>query len=212
MIAEPKKKITLEEYFELEKKSGFKSEYHGGEILAMSGANINHVRITRNAANALTQKLKGKRCEAFALDLKVFIESADRSVYPDVLVICGKPQFHQNRKDTVLNPTIIIEVLSASTKNYDKGEKFDHYRTLPSLQEYLLVDQSKVYLEHFQKTGEAKWTLEEHTAGKNVVRLAAIDAELTLAELYEDVDWDMDNAVQTPNPSSAQPSDEPPQA
>ena len=137
-----KKKYTPDEYLALEEKADYRSEFENGAIVAMAGGSLNHARIIRNVDRAFGRKIK-KDCESLTTDVKVRVENYRKFYYPDVLVICGEPQFYQQRDDTITNPILIVEVLSDSTEAKDRGEKFAAYQTLESLQEYILVSQDK---------------------------------------------------------------------
>ncbi|RMD86186.1 MAG: Uma2 family endonuclease, partial [Calditrichaeota bacterium] len=140
-----KKYYTPEEYLALEEAAEYKSEYYKGEIFAMSGASINHNRIVMNLSTELNTALRDTKCEVFMSDMRLWVEAVQLFTYPDIVILCEQPQFYDDRDDTITNPFIIFEVLSESTKNYDRGEKFEFYRSLPSFQEYILVDQYKVH-------------------------------------------------------------------
>ena len=136
--------FTPEEYLALERKATLKSEYISGEILAMSGASLAHTRITADIVTELNIQLRDGKCEVISNDMRVKTGAKGAYFYPDIVVFCGNPQFEDNVFDTLLNPIIVIEVLSPSTEAYDKGEKFRHYQELASLQEYILVSQDRV--------------------------------------------------------------------
>ena len=181
-----KKSISIDEYFEMEEKSDVRHEYYKGEIFAFAGASIHHAKIIGNTYSALRKKSK---CESYFNDLKVRIEEVDLFTYPDILVICDKPEFYKNRDDTVLNPALIVEVLSESTKNYDRGEKFEFYRTIKSLKDYILVDQSKIHVEHFARNAENKWLLTEYSDIKTFFVITNLNVEISLKEIYERVEF-----------------------
>lgn len=162
MEKQAQKHYSAEEYLALEETAEFRNEYYQGEIFAMAGESANHNRITGNIYIGLSNAFrKHKQCEAFVTDMRLWIKARDMFTYPEVLVVCGKAEFYPGRNDTVANPAAIFEVLSESTKNYDRGEKFEIYRALPTLREYILIDQYRVHLEHFSKNGQGKWVLEE---------------------------------------------------
>ena len=184
-----KKSISISEYFEMEEKSDIRHEYYKGEIFAFAGASINHGRIIGNINSKFLQKLANKNCESFSSDLKVRIEEVDLFTYPDILVICDKPEFYKDRDDTVLNPVLIIEVLSGSTKNYDRGEKFEFYRTVKSLQDYILVDQRRVHVEHFVRSAENKWVLTETSDINSSLEISNLKLEISLEEIYDRVEF-----------------------
>src|SRR5437868_8492820 len=141
MSSQPKTLLTPEEYLAIERKAEYRSEYLNGEMFAMTGASRKHNLIALNIAGELRQQLKSKPCEAYVNDMRVRIPATDLYTYPDVTVVCGDPEFEDAFIDTLLNPTLLIEVLSESTESYDRGKKFGYYRTIQSLAEYLLVAQ-----------------------------------------------------------------------
>ena len=154
---------TPEEYLALERKASCKSEYVNGQIIAMTRASRIHNLIAGNFYRDASQQLRGRPCEAYISDMRVKVRHTGLYTYPDVVVVCGETRFEDVDNDTLLNPTVIVEVLSASTEAYDRGEKFAHYRRLESLQEYVLVAQDKVRMEHYAQQG-AQWLLSEASA------------------------------------------------
>ena len=182
-----KKKYTSEEYLALEEKAEYKSEYDDGQITAMAGGTLNHVRIITNIDRAFGAKLK-KTGESLTTDIKVRVENYRKFYYPDVLVICGEPILYQKRSDTITNPLLVVEVLSDSTEAKDRGEKMLAYRTLKSLQEYVLVSQSKAIVEQFTKNSDENWMHKATIGLKSVVRFESIEIELTLDEIYQRVE------------------------
>lgn len=187
--AEPQAYISPEEYLKLERTADDKSEYFGGHMFAMAGASRRHNLITGNLFASLHSQLSGRSCEVYTGDMRVKVNPTGLYTYPDVVVVCGEPEFEDTHIDTLLNPTIIIEVLSQSTQDYDRGSKFAHYRSLQSLQEYLLVAQSTIHVEHFTRQPENRWMLEETDAIQNVIELSAIDCRVSLQEMYTRVEF-----------------------
>jgi len=184
------KNITPKEYLAIEREAEYKSEYYNGEMFGMSGASFRHNVINVNILVALSNQLKGKPCRAYASDLRTKPAKLEYYTYPDISVICGKPEFDDEAvKDTVTNPSMLIEVLSPLTKNYDRGEKFEFYRTMDSLKEYLLVDQSKIHVEHFHITPEGFWLLKDYMNMSDCLALESIGCELKLADIYENVEF-----------------------
>lgn len=177
---------TPEEYLAFERAAEDKNEYINGCIVAMSGASRRHNLVTVNAAGELRQQLRERPCEVYSSDMRVQINAAGQYRYPDVIVVCGEPQFEDAELDTLLNPTVIVEVLSPSTEAVDRGDKFAAYRRLPSLQEYVLIAQDKPCVEHFLRQGE-RWLLTEFSGLNDIVPLPAIDCTLALRELYRKV-------------------------
>ncbi len=153
MASTPKTRYTPEEYLALERSSETKHEYFKGEIFAMGGASSRHVLIVTNLVIELGSQLKKGPCRVFSTDLRVRVDTSGLYTYPDVVVICDAPEFSDDQRDTLLNPVLIIEVLSDSTKDYDRGGKFEQYRTIKSFKEYLLVAQDRPHLEHYPPNG-----------------------------------------------------------
>jgi Uma2 family endonuclease len=184
-----KKYFTREEYLAREETAEYKSEYYRGEIFAMAGASIDHNRIAGNLYSFLNEQLRKKNCEAFISDMRLQVESKDLFTYPDVMIVCGKAQFYENRNDTITNPIVIFEVLSESTKNYDRGEKFEFYRAIPTLKEYVLVDQHKIHVEQFAINDVGKWVLTEYNDINDELELAAAGLTISLPTIYSRVEF-----------------------
>ena len=188
--------LTPEEYIAAERKAPLKSEYLSGTIVERSRANDAHNLITINAATQLYNQLVEGGYRVFTSDMRVGIGAGVSYFYPDVTVVCDKPRFEDDVFDTLINPQVVIEVLSHSTANYDRGEKFRRYRQLESLQEYLLISQDQVHVEHYLRQGK-QWILSEFSALENVLPLTSIGAELSLRQIYRFVEFETDVAVQT---------------
>jgi Uma2 family endonuclease len=181
--------LSPAEYLEQERRADRKSEYFQGEVFAMAGASRRHGLIVTNLIRELGQQLKGRPCEVYASDLRLRVTPAGLYTYPDVMVVCGDVQFADDRKDTVLNPVVLIEVLSESTRDYDRGRKFEYYRTLPSLREYLTVAQDKPHVEHWTRQQEDRGMLVEFHNLSQIIPLESIACALPLAEIYDKIDW-----------------------
>ncbi|AFL76311.1 Uma2 family endonuclease [Thiocystis violascens] len=165
-----------------------RTEYVAGEVFAMTGATEPHNLIVTNIVRELSTQMKGRPCRVYANDLKVHIAPADACCYPDVLVICDAPDFHDQRRDVVRNPILIVEVLSKSTEADDRGDKFALYRHLPSLQAYLLVTQQRPQVEIYTRETDGRWIMSDVHGRDAQFNIAAIDANLSLAEIYDKVD------------------------
>jgi Uma2 family endonuclease len=189
MATLPKSFLTPEEYLAIERKAEFKSEYYNGEMFAMAGASARHGWIVLNTAGELRQQLKGKPCRVSSSDLRIQVTATGLYTYPDVVVVCGEPQYAEGQNDTLLNPVLIVEVLSDSTRDYDLGRKFQHYRSLPSLAEYLIVEQTKPHVEHWVRQAENLGLLAEYSNLTDTIRLEAIACTLPLSEIYDKIDW-----------------------
>lgn len=193
--AEEKKLYTPEEYLEYEVNSEERHEYIGGEVVPVTGGTPNHNQIAGNFYAALNFALKRQPYRVFVTDQRVWIPKKQIYTYPDVMVIKGDLQLQSGRRDTVTNPLIIAEVLSDSTRNYDKDKKFLAYRTIPSFVEYLLIDQYTMYVEQYFKTGQNSWTFSEYydvneTVTLNSISLNSIPFQITLADIYDKVDFE----------------------
>lgn len=189
MSSHPKTFLTPEEYLEQERRAEYKSEYFAGEVFAMAGASRRHGLIVTNLVRELSLQMKERPCDVYAGDLRLRVTPTGLYTYPDVMVICGAVQFADNRQDTVLNPVVLIEVLSESTRDYDRGQKFQQYRTLPSLTEYLTVAQDEPHVEHWTRQQEDRGLLVEFSNLAQTIQLASIDCVLPLAEIYRKVEW-----------------------
>jgi len=187
---------TAEEYLALERSATYKSEFHDGHIYAVTGASRKHNLVTVNIAGELHSQLKKRPCEAYINDMCVNAAEARSYHYPDIAVVCGTPQFEDAHVDTLLNPTVLIEVLSPSTEAYDRGGKFAHYRKIPTLREYLLVSQDQPTIERYQRQGDV-WILTEAEGLEASVPLESIGCILSLSEVYDKVLDDMDNNLET---------------
>jgi Uma2 family endonuclease len=180
-----KQKMSIEEYLEMENASLEKHEYYKGEVFAMSGAKVPHNIIARNLLVTLTQKLKGKSSEPFGSDLRIHVESNTLFTYPDISIICGEIITLNDDNYNVLNPSVLIEVLSSSTKNYDRGEKFKLCRDISTLKEYVLVDSESVHIEVFRLNEHNHWELEEYNRPAENLQINIINTALLLSEIYE---------------------------
>lgn len=190
MSALPQRRFyTEEEYFHLEQSSQERYEYYHGQVFMMAGASPNHSRIQRNAMALLFAKLRGSSCEVHGSELRVGVPFKDVYTYPDVLVVCGEPEYAPKPKYTLLNPTLIIEVLSPSTEAHDMNEKFAVYRQLKSFNEYVLISQDKVRVMHYRKAGDG-WLLHIHEDSENTLTLELHNLFLPIHELYVDVRFD----------------------
>lgn len=182
-------RLSEAEYLAVERAAPFKSEFFGGEMFAMAGGSPMHSLIAANAIGELKTKLKGRPCRPFTSDLRLKVEATGLLTYPDVSVICGPLQFAAGTDDTVVNPTLLIEVLSDSTEAYDRGEKFRHYRQMPSLKEYLLISQRLPRVEHFLRGTGEEWTLRTAEDREASLSLPSLEITLELNEVFAGVDF-----------------------
>ncbi|MYH83425.1 Uma2 family endonuclease [Candidatus Poribacteria bacterium] len=178
--------LTPEEYLAFERKAATKHEYLNGQIVAMSGASFAHNFITVNIATHLNIQLMNGECRVATSDMRVKVTEIDSYFYPDVVVVCGEPVPEDNVFDTLLNPTVIVEVLSPSTETYDRGEKFEHYQQIDSLKDYILISQDKIHVEHYCRQG-SRWLQTEFQELSDVLSLRSIDCELRLQDVYRRV-------------------------
>jgi Uma2 family endonuclease len=185
-----KRHYTPEEYLALEEKAEFKSEYHDGEILTMTGGTTNHNKIALNICRRLPLTIKGQNYEIFMNDVRLWMGRYRRYVYPDVIVIQGEPVYEGSGTTSVTNPLLIVEVLSNSTSSYDRGDKFQYYRSIPEFREYIMVDQYQFYIEQFAKNSGGKWVLTEYESAEAVLALESIDFQISLAQIYERVNFE----------------------
>jgi Uma2 family endonuclease len=188
MVTQTKARYTPEEYLALERKAEYKSEYLTGEIFAMSGASEQHNLIVTNLVGELRAQLKGRPCKTYPSDMRLKVALTGLYTYPDVMVVCGQTLFDDEQQDTLLNPSVIAEVLSKSTEGYDRGEKFAHYRKLESLTDYLLVSRTKHHVEHYVRQPDNQWLLSEAEGLENAVPISSINCVLSLAEVYDKVE------------------------
>lgn len=188
MSTDAQQHYTPEEYLALERQASCKSEYYAGEIFALAGASRWHNLIVVNVIGELSSQLKGRPATAYPSTMRLKVNSTGLYTYPDVTVVCGKPQFEDAQQDTLLNPTLIVEVLSESTEAYDRGGKFAHYRKLDSLIEYVLIAQTKPHIEHYVRQSDNRWLLEEADNLSATLHLPSIDCRLSLSEVYDKVD------------------------
>ena len=190
MIAQTEtKNYTHEEYLELEIASETRNEYRNGEIIPMTGGTPDHNKISGNLYIILSLALKRKPYETFHVDQRLWIPEVSLYTYPDVMVLQKPLELQTGRKDTVLNPCFIAEVLSKSTQNYDRSEKFASYRTIPTFQEYLLIDQYRIHVEHYVKTDVNQWIFSEYDDPNITLSFSNFETQILIADLYENIDF-----------------------
>lgn len=185
-------KITPEEYLQVERQSETKHEYFGGEIFAMAGASRKHCKLSANLMRIIGNTLHQTKCNVYANDFRVKVKETGLYTYPDVIITCGKEILEDQVKDTLLNPLIIIEILSPSTESYDRGKKFSHYRQIESLQNYVLVSQDEPHIELFERQINHQWILSEKVGLENSIEIPAINYLLPLVEVYDKIDFNDD--------------------
>ena len=191
MLVQSKEKFySPDEYREFEETAEFRNEYRDGEIVQMSGGSINHSRIIRNLSRVLGNLLEGQPYELFHNDLRLWIPRYRRATYPDVMVIEGEPVFNEGRSDEILNPMLIVEVLSKSANNFDKEDKFRFYRSIPELREYVLVSQYEFLVEQYIKTESNEWLFREYEGETATVSFASVGVQMSMSEIYVKVVFD----------------------
>ena len=183
----PKPFITPEQYLDRERSAEFRSEYFRGEMFAMAGASANHNLIVLNAGALLREQLNNKACRVYASDLKLRIEASGLYTYPDRSVVCGEAQLESDGGDVLLNPVVLVEVLSDSTEAYDRGKKFEHYRTIPCLSHYVLIAQDRQSIDCFSRKSDGSWSLTGCQTLTGTVKLDAIECQLSMVEVFDKV-------------------------
>ena len=189
MQVEEKKIYTVDEYFDFEINSDIRHEYINGEIISMTGGTPNHNDIAGNLYILLKAALKGKDYRTFYADQRLWIPAVSLHTYPDIMVVPKPLELQTGRKDTVINPGFIAEILSKSTQNYDRSEKFVAYRTLPNFQEYLLIDQYRIHVEHHVKTAANQWLLSEYDDPTVTLIFSSFEFQAQISELYDNIDF-----------------------
>jgi Uma2 family endonuclease len=190
MSAHVQPRLTPEQYLEMERAAEFKSDYYDGHMYAMSGGSLRHAVIIANLARELGIALKNRPCTVTTNDLRLRVGSGKLYTYPDVIVFCGEAKLADRHNDTLLNPTMIAEVLSPSTEGYDRGLKSTHYRTIDSLQEYALVSQSEPRVEVYKRQLDHRWLLTEFAGPDAVCRFESLDLGVALADIYHNISFD----------------------
>ncbi len=186
----PTRYYTPEEYLELEEKAEYKHEYRNGKIIPMTGGTTNHNKIALNFAAYFKFSLKGQGYDVYIGDVRLWIPRYRQYTYPDVMVIKGQPLYAEKGTTTVMNPCLIVEVLSNSTQNYDQGDKFMYYRSIPEFNEYILIAQDRYYVMQYAKNSEAKWVLSEYEREESVLSLNSISFQIAFQDLYEGVNFE----------------------
>ena len=186
-----KRYYTPEEYLALEESAIDKSEYHDGEIIPMTGGTANHNKIALNFCRKFPLTVNDRDYEVFINDVRLWIPLTRRYVYPDIMVIQGEPVYQENNKTIVTNPLVLLEVLSNSTKDYDRGGKFLLYRSIPEFREYILIDQYSYHIEQFAKNSKGKWELTEYDSEESVLTLESVEFQMPIREIYERIKFEV---------------------
>ncbi|MEB3280395.1 MAG: Uma2 family endonuclease [Lyngbya sp.] len=185
-----KSTYTPEEYLKLEEQAEFKNEYRDGEIIPMAGGTTNHNKIAGNFYKRFPLTIQDQNYDVYIGDVRLWIPDARTYTYPDIMVIEGEPIYQENRRDIIINPLLIVEVLSKSTQSYDQGDKFRSYRSITSFKEYILIDQSGYHLEQYSKQAEHQWLFKEYEGEEAILTLESVNLEIPLREIYERVNFE----------------------
>ena len=184
----PNSFLTPAQYLEIERKAEYKSEYFNGEMFAMAGAKEAHNLVVINTGAALHRQFRSRPCRVYPGDMRVHVPATGLFTYPDVIAVCGEPRFLDDQRDTLLNPGLIVEVLSPSTEAYDRGRKFEQYKSIESLREYLLVASDRVHADLYTRQADGRWMLTSADTLESALTLESVGAQLTLVDLYEKVE------------------------
>jgi len=183
------KYITPEEYLALEEAAKEKHEYRQGKVFEMNSVSLNHNRIGLDLGTTVNMALKNNHYEVYTNSMRLWIKAQNVFTYSDLIIVCGKSEFYEGRDDTLTNPLVICEILSDSTKGFDWAEKFEFYRSIPAFQEYILIDQRRIHVEQKYMETRNKWILLEYNQITDVIKLAKIDIEISLREIYRRVEF-----------------------
>ena len=195
MATDPVQHLSPGEYLAFERRGETKHEYAGGEVFAMTGASLGHNVIVAHLVAELDVQFRGRPCRVFASDLRVAVSPDGPFYYPDVVALCAEPRLLDDERDTLLNPEVVIEVLSPSTEAFDRGLKFSHYRAIPSVREVVFVAQDRARVEHFACRDDDQWLLTDHAGLEAAVELPAVGCRLELARVYDKVEIDLGTGV-----------------
>ncbi|WP_071190147.1 Uma2 family endonuclease [Trichormus sp. NMC-1] len=190
LVETPIRQYSRAEYLAQEETAEYRSEYHNGEIVAMTGGSLNHNQIIINLIIALTLPLREQNYQVYTSDLRLWIPRYNEYTYPDILIIKDEPIFEERRTDTVINPSIIFEVFSKSTSSRDRGDKFTFYRSLPEFQEYILIDQYQSHIEQFSKTKEGNWLFSESDDEEGILTLVSANCQIPYRQIYDRVTFE----------------------
>jgi Uma2 family endonuclease len=189
MLRMKKRKFTAAEYLAMEEVADYKSEYYRGEIFAFSGGSADHGLIAMNIGHLLAGFLDAKPCRVYNSDVRLHVRASGLYTYPDIMVVCGKVQYLERRNDTVLNPLVIVEVLSPNTRDYDRGGKFELYKQIASFREYVVVDSEQARVECYRRLDDGEWTVRSFEGLEQVMRVESLECDLPLSRIYHKVSW-----------------------
>ena len=188
MSAAPQSYLSPSEYLAIERKAKTKSEYFNGQMFAMAGGLEPHNRIASNTLVRMGMQFLDRPCRAYGSDQRIKVQATGLYTYPDVSAVCGELELEEPRRDTLLNPQALVEVLSKSTERYDRGDKFEHYQRIPSLRDYVMISQKKHRVDHYLRQADDTWLLRSYTSLDDVVELSSVQCRLALRELYDKVE------------------------
>jgi Uma2 family endonuclease len=191
----PKTLLTPEQYLEIERAAEFKSEYYAGEMFAMAGAREAHNLVVGNVFGELWQRFRTRPCRVYSNDMRVAVRPTNLYTYPDLVAVCGEPRFLDEKRDTLVNPVLLVEVLSPSTEAYDRGRKFEHYKNIDSLREYLLLSSDRAHADLYTKQADGRWILSSTSRMEDTLTLDSVDAHLLMSDVYEKVELPPDPIV-----------------
>jgi len=190
---------TSEDYLTFEREADTRHEFLDGEIYQMAGESLSHSRVCVNLSGEVRNRLKGRRCEVLSPNMKVRTSTASLFSYPDLTIVCGEPLFHDTKKDVLINPQVVFEVLSPSTAEYDRTTKFQRYRMgNETLTDYILVSQDKPFVEHFFRQADGKWLYQSYGSIDDFLKIETVDCELSLREIYDRIEFDLTDNEQPP--------------
>ena len=183
MVGNPQPYQSFEQYLDLERRAEFKSEFHAGKLYAMAGGTEPHSRLSVQVLAALLQQFSS--CRVYDSNLKLYIRQADRCCYPDAMLLCGEPEFYDNQHDVIVNPYLVAEVLSPSTRRYDQETKTDYYRSVPSIEHILLISQDQVFIEHFARQKNKTWIITAYSDRRGTIALSNV--ALSVEAIYRGI-------------------------
>ena len=190
MSTVPKPCFTPEQYLAIERAAEFRSEFYRGEMFAMVGASRKHNLIASNVGRRISEQFDGRSCEVYQSDMRVKVNKTGLYTYPNVVAVCDRPRFEDHQVDTLLNPRVVVEVLSPSTELWDRGKKFEHYRAIESLREYVLISQDHVLVERFALNADGQWALLDYRTLDDILILDSISCQIKLSEIYARISFD----------------------
>ena len=203
MSAVLKTKLTETEYLAKERRAEFRSEFYRGDMFAMAGASREHILIAGNLAGEIRTQFKGRSCEVYSTDMRVKVSATGLYTYPDVVIVCGEPEFLDAEVDTLLNPTVLIEVLSQSTESYDRGAKAELYRRIPSLREHVLIAQDRPHVEVLIRQTDRNWLLQETSDLDQTVTIPSVSVSLSMRDIYDRITFEESLLTASRGPVSA---------